>query len=277
MSLTNIDEKLLDLPPQSGEPVTEDAASTPAIAESITPETPVDDHQEVSYDQNSPSTPNKDQAQPDVDAFDDYGNKIEKKERIYTQSEVNEMIRDRLSRGQYAQPTTPEPQYAPANPAQPAAAEDWQTELEQFTLQTLEKRERAMQEQRWQSQQKQIQADFEMKFTASMAKYPDFEQTIQGKGISPDMVIATRAMQDPAAFLYAAAKSQPAELSRISAIPDKLAQAVEIGKLEERMRKATKKTTSAPAPISSTTSDVASNNKPGRNIDEMIRQHNKQK
>ena len=69
------------------------------------------------------------------------------------------------------------------------------------------------------------------------------------------MTLATRAMADPAAFLYAAAKRNPEELERISKLRDPYAQMTEMGKLEERMRR-NKPTTNAPRPLSRTTEDV---------------------
>ena len=63
------------------------------------------------------------------------------------------------------------------------------------------------------------------------------------------MVIATRGMQDPAAFIYAAAKTQAPELERISRIQDPISQVVELGRLEERMRKSRASVSQAPRPI----------------------------
>jgi hypothetical protein len=64
-------------------------------------------------------------------------------------------------------------------------------------------------------------------------------------------------MDDPAAFLYAAAKRQPKELERISKLRDPYAQMTEIGKLEERMRR-NKSTTNAPRPLGRTQDDAPS-------------------
>jgi len=69
-----------------------------------------------------------------------------------------------------------------------------------------------------------------------MDKFSDFKQVASSAKMSDAMTIATRAMKDPAAFIYAAAKRAPKELERIYNIPDQYAQMVEIGKLEERMR-----------------------------------------
>ena len=68
------------------------------------------------------------------------------------------------------------------------------------------------------------------------------------------MTVATRSLKDPAAFIYAAAKRNPEELARIANLSDPYAQMVEIGRLEERMRK-NKSTTSAPKPLGRATDD----------------------
>ena len=56
-------------------------------------------------------------------------------------------------------------------------------------------------------------------------------------------------MDDPAAFIYAAAKTQAPELERISKLSDPYSQAVELGRLEERMRKSRASVSGAPRPI----------------------------
>ena len=182
---------------------------------------------------------------------DDYGQPVSKKERLYTESELQEKIRDRLSRGQYAQQQqveAPKQQYEPQY-AQQQQEGEWQQELEQFIDKTLTKRERQIQEQQWQRQEQQNQHEFEIKFNQGAAKYQDFEQVVLGKSLTPQMVIATRGMNDPAAFIYAAAKTQANELDRISRINDPYSQAVELGKLEERMRKSRPTSSNAPKPI----------------------------
>jgi hypothetical protein len=74
--------------------------------------------------------------------------------------------------------------------------------------------------------------------------------------ITDAMTLATRAMKDPAAFLYAASKRHGAELQRISQL-EPYAQMVEIGKLEERMKKGSS-TTKAPRPLDRTSEDATS-------------------
>jgi hypothetical protein len=68
-------------------------------------------------------------------------------------------------------------------------------------------------------------------------------------------------MDNPAAFLYAAAKRNPQELERISKIRDPFAQAREMGNLESSMRR-NKPTTKAPRPLGRTPEDATTNAKP---------------
>jgi len=61
-------------------------------------------------------------------------------------------------------------------------------------------------------------------------------------------------MTDPAAFLYAASKRHAPELQRIANLTDPYAQVLEMGRLEERMKK-NRAVSSAPRPIASTRDD----------------------
>lgn len=192
----------------------------------------------------------------------DYGIEVSKKpEKTYTQAEVNEMIRERLSRGKFAEQ---QPQYTPQQQQvaqdfqhDPTSTDSWEVQLEGFIENSIAKRENRIKEQQWQQQAQQQQAEFEIKFNNGASKYSDFEQVVQGKPLTPQMVMATRGMSDPAAFIYAAAKNQEAELGRIAQIQDPMTQAVELGKLEERMRKARPLSSRSPKPISNSVGDVA--------------------
>jgi len=204
---------------------------------------------------------------------DEYGTPVAKKERVYTESEVQQMMRDRNARGEFArQEAQRQQQKAQQQPQhqQVEGNEDWEAQLESFVEQTLSKREQKLQEQQWQQQEQQAQANFEIKFNTGAAKYADFESVVMNKALTPQMVIATRGMSDPAAFIYAAAKTQAAELERISKISDRYVQAVEIGKLDERMKKSRASTSSAPKPIAGVKGDVLSKVKP-TNIDDILR------
>jgi len=199
---------------------------------------------------------------------DEYGNEIPKQEKVYTKAEVEAMIRDRVSRMKMPEAQQPiQPQQQPAN--EPESG-DWEHQLASFIDKRLSEREQQVQRQTWERQAQEQQAQFEVKFNAGVAKYPDFESVVYGKSLTPEMVMATRGMSDPAAFIYAAAKTQAKELERISSINDPYAQAVEVGQLAERMRKARSPVSQAPRPIDAPKGDVVEKQERTRNIDDKI-------
>lgn len=207
--------------------------------------------------------------EPAQDNIDEYGNEVQKKERVYTQSEVEAMMRDRNRRGEFAQQQTAQ---QPPLQHQEQEGDDWEAQLETFIDSTLSKREQKKQELEWQRQEQENQSQFEIRFNQGMAKYSDFEQVVVGKPLTPQMVIATRGMQDPAAFIYAAAKHQAPELERISRIQDPISQVVELGRLEERMRKARGAVSQAPRPIDIIKGDITDKVERKWSIDDKLRQ-----
>ncbi len=263
MQLTNIDEKLstIELVPEN-------------VPQHLKPKEeqsePMLDVHEAEPEPQEPEPQVPAEPEPEAVKTDDYGTPVdEPKERIYTESEVQQMIRDRLSR--VKQEPAPQPQQETT-----LENDNWESQLESFVEQTLTKREQKMQKQHWQQEAAQQQAEFEIKFNKGASKYADFEQVVMGKPLTPQMVIATRGMNDPAAFIYAAAKTQANELDRISKIGDPMTQAVELGKLEERMKISKKNVSQAPKPIADVKGDYVekTNNKP-RNIDDLLRQEEK--
>ena len=212
------------------------------------------------------------------DEVDEYGTKVGKK-KLYTEEEVQNMIRERFSRGQWANqnPTQQEQvkQAAENFTPDPESADNWEVQLETFIEKTVNKLSNKSQEEEWKRQEAQKQADFEIKFSEGMGKYKDFVPTVQGKPISAAMMMATRSMKDPAAFIYAACKQHPKEIERIAQIGDSYAQSVEIGRLEERMKKA-RNVTSAPKPATKVSGDIM-DDKPKRDIDSLISIHAKSK
>lgn len=135
---------------------------------------------------------------------------------------------------------------------------DWQQQLASFVKQTVSSMTREQNEAQVRHHEAQAQAEFEDKLSNGMQKFQDFRDVMISLPfeISNPMTLATRAMDDPAAFLYAAAKRQPQELERISKLRDPYAQMAEMGRLEERMRR-NKPTTSAPRPLSRTHEDAS--------------------
>lgn len=198
---------------------------------------------------------------------DDYGNETPKQEsKTYTEDEVNERInkavRERLARLEKNQPNANQ---QPTQQQQQQAAEagfeynpdsnqDWQQQLKQFIRQTNEEVQREQQQKAVNKREQQAQAEFEDKFHRGMSKFQDFREVVGAQPITDAMTVATRAMKDPAAFLYAASKRHASELEKISRNPDPYTQMVEMGRLEERMRKA-KATSKAPRPLGNTKED----------------------
>jgi len=189
------------------------------------------------------------------------------------------MIRDRLSRGQAAQNATPQQvqQAASDFTPDPNSSDPWEVQLEDFIDKTIEKRTKKLSEKQWREQEDRIQQDFEAKFSAGISKYPDWSKTVQGKPITDAMMMATRSMNDPAAFIYAASKLQPKELERIATLRDPYQQATEIGRLEERMKKARTGVSQAAKPLSATKGDVSDSTPVKRSVDDLIRIHAKSK
>lgn len=140
----------------------------------------------------------------------------------------------------------------------PNSADDWQVQLRSFiqsTVQSMGMEQARAQQAKIEAQE---QARFESRFKSDMARFDDFEDVMTGiqSTITDNMVRATSDMENPAAFLYAAAKRAPQELERISKLPTAIAQVRAIGALESSLRKTTTGT-KAPRPISPTKGDAA--------------------
>jgi len=205
---------------------------------------------------------------------DEYGLEVPKA-RTYTEDEVQRMIRDRLSRGQHAQPAV---QHAAAQDFQvdPNSDQPWEQQLESFVKGTIEKVNRETQTREYQRQEAEVQSKFEVKFTMGMEKFGDFKEVVGQMPITDSMMMAIRDMDNPATFIYAAAKMQPEEVKRIAALTDPFQQAKEMGRLDERMRKA-KNISRTAVPLKSTKGDMAerSSDKPKYSIDNLIDKHAK--
>lgn len=187
---------------------------------------------------------------------DDYGNV--RAHKVYTEDEVNERInravRERLDRIERNQSNiNPNSAQNVQNQASNSSGtqngeNEWQQQLETFVEQTvLNMSQKKAQEAQMRVEQN-AQAEFEGKFRSGMARFDDFQTVVGSQPITDAMTVASRAMADPAAFFYAASKRAPQELQRIAQIPDQYAQMVEIGKLDERMKKQ-KASTQAPKPL----------------------------
>jgi len=216
---------------------------------------------------------------------DDYGNE-KAASKTYTQEEVdqriNEAVRERLARLEKNSPNAQQQQQMQQQAQQnfqdvydPTSKETWQQQLQKFVEHTVTNMSAKQIEQQRRQQEQQAQSEYEQKFHSGMSKFKDFEKVVGSQPITDAMVYATRGLKDPAAFFYAAAKRSPEELERIARIPDQYAQGLELGRLEQKMRKQ-KATTKAPKPISKTSGDVTQKPNESRRteVDDLIAQSN---
>lgn len=211
-----------------------------------------------------------DSNESDTIETDDYGLEVPK-ERTYSEKEVQQMIRDRLSRGNHAQPA----QQAAVQQAtqdfkvDPNSEDSWEAQLDAFIDRRLETREKTAKTKEYQQAEQEIQANFEANFTTGMERHKDFQAVVGKMPITDSMMMSIRDMENPATFLYAAAKLQPEEVRRIAAMTDPFQQAKAMGQLDERMKKA-KNITKSAAPLKGQTSDVSVKYKPTRSLDDKI-------
>jgi hypothetical protein len=194
--------------------------------------------------------------------YDDYGN-TKAPPKTYTEEEVNDRInkavRERLARGnnQNPQPTAQQvAKQAEGFEYNPDSSEPWEAQLEKFVEKTVSKIGQKQAQQQQQARDEAHQAEFEDKFTRGMSRFSDFREVVASQPVTDPMTYALRGLADPAAFIYAASKRHPQELSRISQIADPATQIMEMGRLEERMRK-TAPSTKAPKPVSRSRDDAA--------------------
>lgn len=207
-------------------------------------------HAEEIAPESEPEKPVKPAKEAKESAIDEYGNPIAKS-KTYNEEDVQRMIRERLARSRpNEQAIQPNIQKKVDNfEADPNSDESWDVQLKNFVKQTLQETQREESENRWRQEEAQRQADFESKFTTGMDKYSDFHQVVKGKPITDTMMMAARNLDNPAAFIYGAAKLHPQELARIASISDPYAQASEIGRLHEKMVKTRAAVSNAPKPI----------------------------
>jgi hypothetical protein len=131
----------------------------------------------------------------------------------------------------------------------------WEQQLSDFVKQTVNNMHRDEEQKQRQMQEQQAEHEFAQKFTKGMDRFVDFREVVGSMPMDNAMTLALRGMADPSAFIYAASKRQPQEIERISKLRDPYARMVEMGKLEERMRR-NKPTTKAPRPLGRTAEDA---------------------
>lgn len=190
----------------------------------------------------------------DTAEYDEYGNE-KSAERMYSGAEVseriNQAIRQRLSRGGHEAPAHEQQTQIRSENKNDA---DWRTELEQLIESSVSKIEQQKVQRAQEQKETEIEDRFREKLVQGMNKFKDFEETVDPQPITPAMRNALRTLDDPAAFIYAASKQKPEELKRISGLQDPFAQAREIGRLEESLRKG-KEMTKAPRPLTKVKED----------------------
>lgn len=257
--------------------------TTPDSQEVETLEEPEATPQAEPEDTGEGDAPEPEAASEASDDVDEYGNE-QPAPRTYTEDEVNERInaavRERLARAERNAQTDP----AAAKAAQKGFEYDensevtWQDQLENFVKQTVSKMHTEQATQTRQAQERQAQIEFEQKFVKGMDRFADYKEVVTADKMTDAMVLATRAMTDPAAFVYAAVKRAPDDIKRIAGLADPYAQMVEMGKLEERLKK-TKATTSAPRPLAKTKADmsIAHSSDKEQSIEDMIAHSERQR
>lgn len=223
-------------------------------------DSPEPDARDLESPQEEHEEPEAEEPKEREEDYDDYGN-TKTPPKTYTEEEVNERInkavRERLSRGdnKNQQPTQQQvAQQAQGFEYNPDSEESWEGQLEKFVERTVSKIGQKQAQQQQQARDEQVQADFEDKFSRGMNRFSDFRDVVGSQPVTDPMTYALRGLPDPAAFIYAASKRHPQELSRISQIQDPAAQIMEMGRLEERMRKAAP-STKAPRPVSKSRED----------------------
>jgi len=275
MAISSIDELLMGGGGNSQQPDTPEYQDTPEPIEELDNDTPdygVDDEpaddtpdetpdESDEYEDERQEKPKKKEVE-----VDEYGNEKEPeneaiRERLARQARKHQAEIDALRQQLANQGASQQVQQAAKDfEYDPDAGGDWQQQLASFVKQTVNSMTRDQQEAQSRQQEAQAQAEFETKFRDGMNNFDDFRDVMTSLPfeISNPMTLATRAMENPAAFLYAAAKRNPGELERISKIRDPYVQMTEMGRLEERMRR-NKPTTKAPRPLGRTQEDATTN------------------
>jgi hypothetical protein len=274
MSISNIDDLLMGGVGNSQQPSTPEYQDAPEPVEEI--------ENDVEYDDNPPvideapedeSSEHQEElpknAKEPTKETDEYGNEKEPeneaiRERLARQARKHEAEINELRAQLAAQGASREVQKAAKDfEYDPEASGDWQQQLASFVKQTVNTMTREQEQERHQQFEMEEQRKFESKFRDGMERFDDFREVISSLPcqITDAMTLATRGMENPAAFLYAAAKRNPAELERISKIRDPFAQAREMGNLEASMRR-NKQTTKAPRPLGKAPEDTTITQKP---------------
>lgn len=291
MSTTNIDDVLMGAVNKTTYDTQKKPEAAPIAAKEETfenAEVPEEKQEEPTNESNQYEEDESEtvEAKPEAAEVDDYGNE-KSKPRSYSEDEVNnrinQAVRERISRFE-RNTQVPAPQQV-QQAAQSGfeynadSAETWQQQLAQFTERVVEQREQRVRAQSEQARQQEELAEFHGKFQQGMGRFKDFESVVGSKPITDAMTESLKGIDDPTAFIYAASKRAPAELERISKISNPIKQVVEMGKLEEKMRKQ-KPISQTPKPLTKTSDDMPiphAKKKSEPTIEEMIAQDAKRR
>lgn len=212
--------------------------------------------------------------------IDEYGNPIEKA-KMYTEEQLNMIVRDRLARVKNTDHGKHNAQNlqddAKGFKADPDSEDSWEQQLDKFIDARIDARHKKQSESEWREQESLKQSAFEEKFSSGMGKYSDFHQVVAGKSITDSMMMGARNLDNPAAFVYAAAKLHPQELERIAKILDPYTQAAEVGRLHERMVKERKTASHTAKPLTLAKADIPQKTINKISIDERINQYGRQR
>lgn len=204
------------------------------------------------------------------DELDEYGNakermpkgmsdRLARKEKQYQQEvaqrdrEIEQLRQQLASQGasSQVQKAAADFKYDPNDEA------SWQQQLTEFVKHTVKNMNEDESQKQRQVQEQAAERAFHQKFQQGMERFTDFREVVGSQPIDNAMTLALRGMNDPTAFIYAASKRQPGELERIAKLPDPYARMVEMGKLEERMRR-NKPITKTPRPLGRSKEDAVS-------------------
>lgn len=240
-------------------------------------DTPVDDDEgdsDESDENDEPKNKKSEESDENDSDLDEYGNpkermskgmkeRLERKDKQY-QREIEQRDRElQALRQQLAnQGASKEVQQAVKDfKYDPNDEVSWEQQLSDFVKATVTNMHTEQQQQQRQFQEQQQERQFKEKFVKGMERFSDFREVVGSQPMDDAMTLALRGMSDPAAFIYAASKRNPQEIERISKLPDPYARMVEMGKLEERMRRA-KPVTKTPRPLGKTREDTSVKVKP---------------
>lgn len=204
---------------------------------------------------------------------------IQKEEPKYTDSDVNKMIRDRLDRMKQTASPAQVDAIAKEMKSDPNDQDAWKQEFIDIVKQVNKEENQKSERQKMEQDEIKRQSEFESKMNSGETKYKDFWKILNTAPITPTIMIGAREMEDPASFLYAASKLYPDELGKIAKMDNPAALMVQLGKLEERMKR-NAKTTAAPRPLTPMRGDFHGEDAPQKHeptIDERIQDHAKQR